>query len=631
LVHGYNGRIARVNLQARSVKIENPDESIYKNYLGGRGLGAYYLFRELAPNIDPLGPENEIIIATSVITGIPIAGMSRCSIVSKSPLTGGFGETEAGGFFGAELKAAGFDVLIVEGRSETPVYLFVHGGEIELEDASAIWGMTTMEAQSEIRRQLNDRLARIALIGPSGENLVRYACVLNELKFAHGRGGLGAVMGSKKLKAVAVRGDKKPELKDAEAIQSIAKWMATHWREFPGAVTRSTYGTADALMPLDALGILPTKNFQGGSFAQAEDVSGETMAATILSRTDGCYACQLRCKREVKAGEPYETNPEYGGPEYETIAAFGPLCGTGDLGAVSKANELCNAYGLDTISTGGTIAFAMECYENGILTKEETNGIELRFGNADATLRLIDMIAHRRGIGDLLAEGVKVASEKIGKGSERFALHVKGKEVPMHDPRGKAGVGLGYAVSPSGADHMQAAHDHAFVKPTRFMQMLGINTGVDPHDLGPEKVRLFLYAHLWWGLLDCLGACKFVFIPHNAGVLDPPQLVEMVNASTDWNMSLWSLMKASERALNVARAFNVREGFTASDDSIPERFFEEIQFGHSKGAKLDKQEFENALRLYYEMMGWDRSTGLPTAAKLHELGLGWVTQEIKAQ
>jgi aldehyde:ferredoxin oxidoreductase len=630
LVHGYNGKIARVNLERRSVKVENPDESVYKNYLGGRGLGAYYLFRELEPKIDPLGPENKIILATSVITGIPIAGMSRCSMVAKSPLTGTFGEAEAGGFFGAELKAAGFDALIAEGRSKTPVYLFMHGGEVEFKDASGIWGMTTKEAQTEIRKELNDRLVRTASIGIAGENLVRYACVLNDLKFAYGRSGLGAVMGSKKLKAIAVRGDKKPESKDAEAIQRIAKWMAAHWKESPGTLSRSKYGTADTVMSMDRLGIMPTRNFQGGSFVNAEKVSGETMAATILSRTDGCYACPVRCKREVSPPDPYKTDQDYGGPEYETIVAFGPLCDMGDLGAISKANELCDAYGLDTISTGSVIAFAMECYENGILTNSDTGGIELRFGSADRILQLIDLIAHRRGVGNLLAEGVKRASERIGKGSSRFALHSKGKELAMHDPRGKVGLGLGYAVSPSGADHVQAAHDQAFAGPTRFMEILGITAGVDPRNLGPEKVRIFLYAHLWWGLLDCLGGCKFVFQPHGAGILTPHHLVEMVNAATGWETSLWSLMKTSERALNVARAFNVREGFTPADDALPGRLFEEIQFGRSKGAKMDKEQFDRALRLYYEMMGWDRGTGIPTTAKLHELDLGWVDQQINA-
>lgn len=628
MVYGYNGKIARIDLLERSVKIEEPEESLYKKYLGGRGLGAYYLFRDLAPKVDPLGPDNELILATSIITGIPIAGMSRFSIVTKSPLTGTFGEAEAGGHFGSELKAAGFDALIVKGISDTPVYLWIQDGKVEFRDASALWGKVTKDTQTEIRRQLNDPLIRVAQIGPAGEKLVRYACILNEQKYAHGRGGLGAVMGSKKLKAIAVRGHTRPESKEPQRIQQIAQWMATHWKEYPGTVNRSTYGTADALMPLDTSGLLPTRNFQGGSFADAERVSGETMKATILTGTDGCYACPIRCKREVRAHEPYETDTAYGGPEYETIAAFGPLCEIGDLSAISKANELSNAYGLDTISTGSAIAFAMECYENGILTNKDTDGIELRFGNVKVMLQLIEMIAHRRGIGNLLAEGVKKASEKIGKGSSHFALHVKGKELAMHDPRGKAALGLGYAVSPSGADHMQAIHDPAFVKPVKALESLGIIEGLDPNSLSPNKVRAFVQAHLWWGLLDCLGACKFIFIPHGAGVLTPNHMVDLVNASTGWEASLWSLMKASERALSLARCFNTREGFTAKDDVLPERLFEELRFGSRKGAKLDKGQFNKALQLYYEMMGWNRETGTPTTAKLDELDLEWVAQAL---
>jgi len=628
MTYAYNGKIARIDLEERSAKIEEPNVSIYKKYLGGRGLGVYYLFRDLPPGIDPLGPKNELILTTSVITGIPIAGMSRFSIVTKSPLTGSFAEAEAGGFFGSELKAAGYDALVVQGASKTPVYILVQDGEIEFKDASALWGKVTKEAQNEIRKDLDDPLLRIALIGPAGENLVRYANILNELKYVHGRGGLGAVMGSKRLKAIAARGHRKPELRSPEKVQEIAGWMAIHWKEFPGAVTRSTYGTADAVMPLDTSGILPTRNFQGGSFAMAEDISGETMKATILSGTDGCYACPLRCKREVTVYGPYATDPAYGGPEYETIAAFGSLCDIGDLGAVSKANQLCNAYSLDTISTGSAIAFAMECYENDILTKQDTNGLELRFGNADAMLQLVEMIAHRRGIGNLLAEGVKRAAERISKGSDRFAFHVKGKELPMHDPRGKTGLALAYAVSPSGADHLQNAHDPVFVNPSKWVEALGITEGVSVDSLGPEKVRLFMYGQLWWGLLDCLGACKFTFIPHNAGVLNASHLVELVNASTGWETSLWSLMKASERALTLARCFNIREGFTAADDNLPNRLFEELSFGQRKGSKIDRQQFATALRLYYEMMGWNRDTGIPDSAKLHELDLGWAAEQM---
>jgi aldehyde:ferredoxin oxidoreductase len=352
------------------------------------------------------------------------------------------------------------------------------------------------------------------------------------------------------------------------------------------------------------------------------------MRASILKGTDGCFACPIRCKREVSAPEPFESDAAYGGPEYETIASFGSLCEVADLGAVSKAHELCNAYGLDTISTGSVVAFAMECYENSLLTDSETGSMQLRFGNTEAMLQLVEMIAYRKGIGNILADGVKLASEKIGKGSARFALHVKGKELPMHDPRGKKGVALGYAVSPSGADHMQAVHDPVFVNPPKSLEALGIFGSIAADSLGGDKVRAFLNAHLWWGLLDCLGCCKFVFIPHNVGILTTDDLVDLVNASTGFNMSLWSLMKASERALNLTRCFNVREGFTAKDDKVPERFFEGLRFGSRKGAKLKKQEFDEALSLYYEMMGWDSGTGIPTAGKLHELDLEWVTHEM---
>jgi aldehyde:ferredoxin oxidoreductase len=628
MAEGYNGKIAKIDLGRRSVSIEEPEESLYRKYLGGRGLGVYYLFRDLKPKIDPLGPENELIFATSVITGIPISGMSRYSVVAKSPLTGGYGEAEAGGFFGSELKAAGFDVLIVQGYSKNPIYLWIQDGKVEFMDASALWGQSTKETQDEIRRNLKDPLVRVALIGPAGENLVRYACILNELKFANGRGGLGAVMGSKKLKAIAVRGHKRPQPKNLEKIDEIGKWMVAHWKDFPGAVTRSTYGTADSVMPLDAGGILPTKNFQGGSFAKAENISGETMKNTILTATDGCYACLLRCKRKVVASRPRETDPAYGGPEYETIAAFGSLCEIDDLNVIAKANQLCNAYSIDTISAGNTIAFAMECYEKGLLKNGDTGGMKLQFGNADAMLQLLEMIAYRKGVGNLLAEGVKKASDKIGRESSRFAMHVKGQELPMHDPRGKAGLGLAYAVSPTGADHLQHAHDPVFIRPSRFMETFGLTEGVDPNSLGPEKVRLFVYAQLWWSLLDCLGACKFIFVPHNAGVLNSDHLVELVNATTGWNTSLWSLMKASERALNLAGCFNLREGFTAADDKLPERFFEELAFGSRKGSKLDKKEFDEALHLYYEMMGWNRNTRVPTVAKLDELDLDWAAKEI---
>jgi aldehyde:ferredoxin oxidoreductase len=627
--YGFNGKIARVNLTTENIVVEEIDDYIYRMYLGGRGLGAYFLLKELKPRIDPFSPENKLIFATGILTGVPLPGLSKYSVISKSPLTNGFGEAEAGGFFGPELKFAGFDALIIEGKSEKPVYLWINDEKIEIRDANHLWGKTIKEVQEEIRKELNDKLIRIASIGLAGENLVRYACIINELKYVNGRSGLGAVMGSKKLKAIAVRGHGKIKFSNEEKIHEMIKWVSKNWKNFPNVVARSIYGTAIIVNALNKVGILPTKNFQGGYFDKAEKISGEEMKETILIKTEGCYACPIRCKRIVKGKPPYETDPDYGGPEYETIAAFGSLCCIDDINAIALANQMCNAYGLDTISTGCVIAFAMECYENGILTKNDTNELDLKFGNKEAMLKLIEMIAKREGIGDLLAEGVMRASKKIGKGSEKFALHVKGKEVPLHDPRGKTGVGLAYALSPSGADHMQHSHDPTFEKESEDFKPLGILKPINSLSLGPEKVRLFIYTHLWWSLFDCLGICKFPFIPHPNGFIKINQLIEIINAVTGWETSLWELMKVGERAINIARCFNIREGFTNNDDDLPERFFEEIKFGPSKGFKINKEEFYKAIKIYYEMMGWDKNTGIPTKAKLDELNIEWVINELK--
>lgn len=617
---GFNGKILKVDLNSQKIDVEVLDEKFYRKYLGGRNFGLYYLTREMSPNIDPLSPENILVFATGVTTGVPLTGFCRHSVVAKSPLTNGFGEAEAGGFWGAELKFAGFDAVAIKGASPKPVYLWVHDGEAEIRDASGLWGQLTKDTQKVIREELKDPLVRVAQIGPAGEKLVRYACIMNDLKYANGRSGLGAVMGSKNLKAIAVRGHKKLEFKDPEKIKELAKWHSENWLKHPGALARSRLGTSDGLLAMNADGILPTRNFSKGSFDHAEDISGEKMKDTILIGTEGCYACSIRCKRVVKGKPPYETDPNYGGPEYETIAAFGSLCEVSDLNAISYANQLCNAYGMDTISAGCTIAFAMECFENGVLTKDETSHIDLRFGNTEAMVKLVDMIAKREGLGDILAEGVMRASQRIGKGSEKYAMHVKGKEVPMHEPRGKTGLALQYTLSPSGADHMQAAHDPVFQANVENIKPLGIIEPVDRLSLGPDKVRLFKYLQLWWNLLDCLCVCKFVIAPHGAGVFKINHLVDIVNAVTGWNTSLLELMMASDRSISLAREFNLREGFTKEDDQLPMRFYEPLEFGPRKGARISERDLNEAISIYYGMMGWDK-TGKPETVKLQELSL----------
>lgn len=619
MVNGYNGRILRVDLTTRSIIEEKPPESIYRRYLGGGALSLYYLINELRPGVDPLGPENVLIFAASAITGTPAMGLSRFTVAAKSPLTGAFGESEAGGWWGPELKFSGFDGIIIKGRADRPVYLWVHDGQAELRDASYLWGQLAREAQEMIRKELGDEKIRIALIGPGGERLVKFACIVNELKHANGRTGLGAVMGAKNLKAIAVRGNEQMSLYDSERVREIVKDLAETYKQNPGKL--GELGTAVGIMPLNAGGIFPTRNFTRGSFEKAEDICAETMRDTILVGRGTCYACGVRCKREVKVDKPYTVDPIYGGPEYETIAALGSLCGIGDLKAIALANQICGAYTLDTISTGTTIAFAMECFEKGIINTKETEGIELKFGNAEAMLKMVEQIGKREGFGNLLAEGVKIAAEKIGKDALKFAMHVKGQPIPLHEPRGKASVGLAYALSPTGADHIEAPHDTMFASEAGVKPILplGIIEPLPAIDLSSQKVRMFIYLQHLYNLFNSIGVCILTVPPFGTSPVN--KLVDYINAVTGWNTSLWELMKVGERQSNMARTFNHREGFTANHDNLPDRFFQPLEGGSLKGT--DTLEFQQALKTYYQMMGWDQ-TGIPLKGKLEELSLGWM-------
>jgi len=592
--YGYNSKILRVNLTNRQMSIEEPDEDFYRRYMGGRGFIGYYLLNELQPGIEPLGPDNKLIFATGVITGGRIAGSGRNSVGAKSPLTDGYGEAEAGGFWGPELKRAGYDAIIIEGKSEKPVYLWLGSGEPELKDASHLWGKAVLETETAMREELGDRNIKTALIGPAGENQVRVACILNDITHAYGRSGIGAVMGSKNLKGIAARGKKPPAIADQAKIKEIVSWMGQNYSK-----GMQDLGTSGGLMGLNQGGGLPTRNFREGVFEGAEAISGQTMRDTILINRGTCYACPVKCKRVVKVDEPYKVDPAYGGPEYETLGSLGSNCGVDNLAAVSKANELCNALGLDTIGVGTVISFAMDCFENGLITENDTDGIQLNFGNADAMVKMVEMIANRQGIGDLLAEGVKRAAEKIGNGASEFAMHVKGQEFPMHEPRFKPGMGMGYAISPTGADHMQGMHDAGST------------------DVGPDKVRRFLYSQFWSSFRNCAGICVFLSYMRN-------QFPEIIQGLTGWNVTDWDLMKVGERTLNMTRAFNVREGFTKADDIFPKRIHEAFTSGPLAGIGYGEDKLSEAVSMYYGMAGWDKETGVPRRGKLQELDIEWV-------
>jgi aldehyde:ferredoxin oxidoreductase len=618
---GTHNRILRVDLTAGQIGVETPGDIFYRRYLGGAGLIAYTLLREVPPGTDPLGPDNRLIFACGPLTGVPLAGSGRNAIGARSPLTGAMGEADVGGFWGAELKAAGFDAIIVQGRATSPVYLWVHDGEAELRPAGHLWGLENKETHTAIREELGEKRARIALCGPAGERLVRYASVVADLKHVAGRTGLGAVMGSKNLKAVAVRGTGRPPLADAAGVATLARWLRDNLQELMGPF--AAMGTGVSVIPYNAEGALPVHNFRDGHLEGADALGREGLAERVVVRMESCYACAVGCKKVVDLNEPYRVDPAYGGPEYETAASLGSNCGLTDVYAVSKASERCNALGLDSISVGGTIAFAMECFERGLLTLEDTAGLELRFGNTAAVLQMLEQIAARQGIGDLLAEGTKRAAERIGNGAEQLAVHVKGQELPYHDPRIQHGLGLGYAVSYTGADHCHSAFDRGYEEePTiEGLSNLGILETMPATWLGPAKVRAILYDGLRSHLNNCLGLCNF--LPYRND-----QVVEAVRAVTGWNTNMWELWKTAERLVTMARAFNIRQGFTPADDRLPPRMAQPLG-PDGPGAPIDPAAVEAAVPLYYEMMGWDPATGIPRPAKLHELDIGWVVDILK--
>ena len=623
--HGYTGRILRVDLSSGKSVIEEPTENFYRQYWGGEGFVGYFLLKEVPPEVDALGPKNKLIFAAGPLTGVPVGGCGRHSVGAKSPLTGAYGEADSGGYWGAELKMAGFDAIIVEGKAEKPVYIFIQDGQVEIKNAQHLWGMKTLECQNVIRKELGDRGIKVAYIGPAGENLVRYACVMNDLDAAAGRTGMGAVMGSKNLKAIACRGHQRLSLANPEAVSAIGRWI----RDNTPIKNKGMYdfGTARMVRILDVVGGLPTRNFQLGTFEGADSISGETMKDTIFVKRRACFACPVQCKREVMVDEPYRVDPRYGGPEYETIAALGSNCGITDLKAIAKGNELVNAYGLDSISCGAAIAFAMECFENGLLTLKDTGGIDLRFGNALAMLQMIEQIALRQGFGDVLAEGVARAAKKIGSAAEKFAMHIKGQELPMHEPRLKQGMGVGYSISPTGADHCHNIHDTMYNAMTPSLEMLkgmGILEPMPVDDLSPAKMRLVKYFSEFIHMLNCAVCCYFVM---SVSLVGFDRITQLVRVVTGWDTTFFELLKVGERAVNLARVFNIREGFTAQDDNMPQRFFVPHGSGPLKVA-LDPEAFQNAKDTYYDMMGWPN--GVPSPGKLGELGIDWAVPLIES-
>jgi aldehyde:ferredoxin oxidoreductase len=623
MIGGTHGKILHVDLTSGEHWVEEPGDDFYRLLLGGRAVVVYLLLRDMPPGIDPLAPENLLIFAPGVLQGTNFPGAGRHGVGGKSPLTGALGSSEVGGWWGHEFKRAGYDALVVRGRSASPVYLWIHDGACEIRPAEHLWGELTAPTQAAIRAELGDDRVRVAQIGPAGENRVRYAAVMHDVNRAAGRNGLGAVMGSKNLKAVAVRGTMRVPFADRARVTAVSKWLGDNYKEEMGwAAAGIGRGTQDGLLNSARVGNAPTRNFGVPVFEGAELLSGERNYEMFFKDRDTCQGCPVSCKQvfENQDEDPYRNlDPVYGGAEYEAMAAFGSACDVQDNLAVLKANELANAYGLDAISAGMTIAFVMECFENGLLTADDTGGLAYRWGEADLLVRSVELIARRQGFGDLMAEGVARMSARFGPETEFFNITVKGQELPMHEPRLKVGMGVGYAVAPVGADHMMNLHDTVYVREGDSLRR--VNTAASPpvepvpaHVLNEDKLQIMRHELNFQHFQDCALNCHFY--PY-----DYEQLAEVLSGVTGEEYGIPDVLAVGARAQTLARMFNLREGLTAADDRLPKRVMTAFESGPLEGIEITEEDFVWARRRFYELMGWDPHTGEPTGACLRELKL----------
>jgi aldehyde:ferredoxin oxidoreductase len=611
MLGGYCGRLLRVDLSSGAIREPLLEEELLRRYIGGSGLGARLLYDETGPQTDPLGPENRLVFAAGPLTGTMATTSTRHSVCCRSPLTGLWGEASSAGTWASGLKAAGYDAVVVSGCADEPVYLWIADGKTEIRRAGHLWGLDTFDTDSALKAETHPQ-AHVACIGPAGERLSRLAAIMNDGKEgrAAGRTGVGAVMGSKLLKAIVVHGKQRVWVADEQALRdSVRALTPTILKHTTGM---QNYGTDGGLISFEQIGDLPLRNWTQGKWEEgAERISGQHMAETILTGRYHCRTCVIGCGRRVTLERGPAAGKEIGGPEYEACGALGANCLVGDITTVAVANELCNRYGLDVISTGSAVAFAMEAYERGLLTKADTDGLELTFGNGEALLEMVRRIGEREGLGRLLGEGVKRAAEAIGGGAEEFAVHVKGLEPAMHDPRAYASLAVGYATSNRGACHLQG---FSHVPEGRVaMPDLGYPEILDRFATA-GKGELVAKAQNLMCMYDSLTLCKMLIF----GRVRIPDMVNWLNYVTGWDYDADEFMRTGERLYNLKRLYNTRLGVTRADDTLPKRLLSEPR--PDGGAAGYLPDLEAQLDEYYAFRGWD-AQGIPTAAKLAELGL----------
>ena len=605
-MYGWHGKLLRINLTTRTTSVEDIDPQVCRDFIGGRGVAIHYLSKEVDPLVDPLAPENKLIFATGPLTATPAPTGNRYMVVTKSPLTGAVAHSNSGGEFPTWMKRTGFDLFIFEGRASDPVYLLVNEDQVELRPAGHLWGKDTHETTDLLKAEHSDE-ARVACIGPAGENLALMAAIMNDKHRAAARSGVGAVMGSKNLKAVVALGDKNPPLYDPEGMRAVSVDTSKNvGADVKKGSNMRIYGTSYVPVVTNTLGILPTRNFLQGTFEHTDKIDGDALKNQYLIRHTPCYRCPLSCGRltEVPDG-PYKGKGE--GPEYETISSLGTGCGVSDLAALVKSNYLCNEYGMDTIGAGMTIAAAMELYEKGYIS-EEVIGMPLRFGDHDAVIAMLKKMAYREGFGNDLAMGSYRLCEKYGH--PEIAVTTRKQEFPGYDPRGSQGMGLLYATSNKGASHMEGD--------VAYEEVFGVPVKENP--LSTEgKAELVKHFEDSFALIDSSGLCVIVAIRYvfsKERKIWPMRLSEMMNFTTGAGYTPEEVMQAAERVYNLERMFILKAGST--EDTLPPRMLHEpLPDGPAKGRVV---ELDKMLPEFYQLRGWD-AQGWPTKEKLEELGL----------
>ena len=611
MLYGYAGKILRVNLGDRTWKTEPLDPQVAKDFLGGRGFISKILYDEVKPGTDPLGPDNKLIMASGPLAGTFFPCTGKVEFGAKSPATGGYGDSNMGGHLAPEMKYAGYDAVIFEGIADGPCYVYIDDDVVQVRDASAYWGKGAIETEKMLKDDLGEDF-QIATIGPAGENLVKYACISHDFGRQSGRTGVGCVMGSKKLKAIAVRGSQSVPLPDPEKTLELGKKMFDVCFSKPGFKEWTPFGTAGVTDWVNEVGSFPTKNFQTGYFDKYKEINGKALRDKIHILDKGCFGCPIPCGKYSKAKVPQgEIHVE--GPEYETIAMVGGDCLIGSIEEVAYANYVMDELGIDTISGGNTVAFALECFEKGIITEEDT-GKKLAFGDLDSVVYLSEKIAKREGIGDILAEGVRDAAARFGQGSERFAIHVKGLELSGYEPRNAPAMMLAYMTADIGAHHNRA-----------WAITYDIASGRENLEGKAEKTIELQHVR---PLFDMMGACRFPWVEISFELEYYPEILSTI---TGQDYTWEHMLHLSERVWNMNRAFNILHipGFGRSYDYPPARFYEEpIPSGPTKGGNIKKDQLESLLDRYYEVRGWDKN-GIPTREKLEALGLSNVAADLE--